>query len=96
MSQFIVIEIIHALPGQGAALKQALLDLMPLCRKEQGCINYDIAVSDTAEDIFLVLMEWETPADLEAHVQSEHILEFVKKYENVLYGKVTESHWESC
>lgn len=94
MKQIIVVETIQALPGKKVELKQALLEMVPFTLKEKGCLHYEIAESEQ-EDIFLVLMRWENKENLEAHNISNHVDEFVKKYDGILYGEVEETTWAS-
>lgn len=93
MKQLIVVETIQAKPGKFAELKKALLEMVPLSLKEKGCLQYEIAEPVHGEETFLVLMRWENEQALDAHNNSAHIQEFVKKYDNILYGDAQETLW---
>ena len=96
MKQLIVVETIHAKPGQANDLKQALLDMVPFSLKETGCLLYEIAESVQNKEIFLVLMRWENKQQFDAHGHSAHVQEFIKKYDNILYGAFEEACWLTC
>ena len=63
----------RAKPGKERALRKALLAVCAPTRLEKGCLNYDLHVSPD-DPGFLVLHEnWESKADLDAHLTSPHI-----------------------
>lgn len=96
MPPIIVVETLEAVTEKTAALCQALLDIAPLVRQEKGCLQYDIAQSEEGLNSILVLMRWETLADLDAHEQSALIADFVKKYEQILYHTAHQTVWQLC
>lgn len=96
MKQLIVIETIRAKKDKFAELEKALLAMVPLTLKEKGCLHYEIAKSETSADTFLVLMRWDSSTALDKHNDSEHIQAFVRKYDNILYDEVHETHWWTC
>lgn len=96
MQPIIVVETLEAVTNKTAALRQALLDLAPLVHQEKGCLQYDIAESAEGANSVLVLMRWETLADLDAHEQSDLIAEFVKKYDQILYHTAQQTVWGLC
>lgn len=93
MSHIIVVETLKAVPGKEKELKQALLDLVPPCLEEKGCLHYEIADPIAREGIYLVLMRMENNEALEAHNNSSHVAEFIEKYDQVLYDEVKETLW---
>ena len=47
---------------------------------DKGCINYDL-FRDTKDPLhFVMLEEWESVADLEAHMQAEHFKEIIPQF----------------
>lgn len=90
----IVVETIQAKPGQTQALKQALLEITPLCRQEPGCISYEIAEPLNDSGNFLVLMRWESEQAYAGHETAAHITEFVEKYQDTLLGDYSENVWQ--
>lgn len=93
MKQLIVLEILYATPGKTTELKEALLKIVPVVLQEQGCIQYEIAESTEGINAILVFMRWENSADLAAHEQSALILDFIRKYDHVLYHSVEQTVW---
>lgn len=59
-----------AKPGQEAALKQALRDIIPLVRNEPGCLRYDM-YEDRDDPSRIVMLEvWETENALAQHAEA--------------------------
>ena len=63
--------------------KSEVIDLMKnmvqLCRKEQGCISYEYFEGITDPNQIILLQEWENADSLQAHYQTEHMDNFIKK-----------------
>ena len=94
IKMIVVVETIKSMQGKAEELKQALLKLIPISRKAPGCLQYDLLASIEQKEEFLVLMRWENLSDLRKHEASDYIAEFVRKYENVLYGDVQVTEWQ--
>ncbi len=95
MAEIIVVETIKAIPGKEQSLKQALLALVPVSLAEAGCSYYEVADPIDKLGTFLVLMRMTDMAALKEHHNSEHIAEFVQKYDHILYDEVEEVVWQS-
>lgn len=80
-----VIESLQSIHGKGEQLKNELLKLVPLTRKEKGCISYDLFVDQTNLEHFTVVMHWIDQKAYTAHQCTEHIVDFVKKFQDKLY-----------
>jgi len=90
-----VVEVIKAVDGKMEQLKKALHELVPICRKGEGCMQYELFESLHPNNELLVLMKWKDLKDLKRHEASKPIEDFVKKYHGVLYGEVTQcSEWK--
>ena len=89
----IVIEVLKAAPGKAKELGKALADIVHISRQEEGCQKYELFEPVGEEEEFLVLMQWETLADLRRHESSEHIEKFVHKY-STLYTDVHQTEWK--
>jgi quinol monooxygenase YgiN len=94
MKEIAVVEIIHAAKGKTKELREALQDIVPLCRKEEGCLQYELFEPLAGSGQFLVLMRWADPKDLARHEGSETIRQFVQKYDKILYGEVVQTEWK--
>lgn len=95
MKEVVVVEILKAKPGKTEALKKALLELVPICRTDQGCLQYDLLEPLNGSGEFLILMRWKSPQDLARHEASKPVQDFVRKYDNILYGEVTQTEWKA-
>lgn len=89
-----VVEIIVAMPGKTQELKKALAELVPHCRKEEGCLLYELYEQNQGEGQFLVLMKWKDQNALRAHEASKPIAHFVQKYDRILYGAASQTEWK--
>lgn len=91
----VVIEVIKAVQGKSGELKKAIHDIAPLCRKEEGCLQYELFEPIKENGEFLVLQKWKNPKDLAQHETSKIIEEFIRKYDGVLYAEVTQyTEWK--
>ena len=63
----------RAKPGKEQALRDALLAVCAPTRAEKGCINYDLHASPDKPGVLVFLENWESKADLDAHLASPHI-----------------------
>ncbi|MFI3227969.1 MAG: putative quinol monooxygenase [Clostridia bacterium] len=48
-------------------------EMVDLTRLEDGCIQYVLTKTDSNPDILVYCETWESRAQLDAHLQSEHI-----------------------
>jgi quinol monooxygenase YgiN len=63
----------RARPGQEKALREALLAVCGPTRAEKGCLNYDLHDSPEEPGVLVFLENWQSKADLDAHLASAHI-----------------------
>jgi quinol monooxygenase YgiN len=71
-----VVALVKAKPGKEAALKKALLALIPPTRKEKGCLNYDLHQDIEDPSRFIFHENWTSKAHLDAHLNSPHLQAF--------------------
>ena len=90
----VVVETIKSVKRKMDLLKKALLELVPISRKAEGCLQYDLLEPVDQGDELLVLMRWNKLADFHKHENSDYIAEFVRKYDKVLYGEVKVTTWQ--
>lgn len=93
MKEITVVEIIHAAKGKTDELREALLEIVPICRKGEGCLQYELFEPLSGSGEFLVLMRWSDPKDLVRHEASQVIQDFVRKYDTILYSNVVQTEW---
>lgn len=69
---------------------------MPVVHAEQGCIEYQPVVDaheggamqePLGDDTFIVIENWATLADLEAHAASSHMAAYGAKVKDLLAGR---------
>ena len=68
-----VVAEITAKPGCEEELKNVLLSVVEPVRKEEGCIQYDLHVSNNEPGKFVFIENWESPEALAKHGQAEHM-----------------------
>ena len=78
MKTLTVIATFQARPGKEAELRAALIGLLTPTHKENGCINYDLHVSPDDPGLLVFHENWQSKADLDAHLASAHIEAFRK------------------
>lgn len=66
---------IQVQPGTGPEQVSAFLNLAPLVRAEAGCLKYELHQVVASPDRFVIDEEWATQADLDAHAESEHMIQ---------------------
>jgi len=71
-----VIARMQAKPDQVDELRAALDMLVAETRREVGCQAYDLHVSADDPARFLIHEVWDSPSDLDAHGESDHIAAF--------------------
>ncbi|MCM1452247.1 MAG: antibiotic biosynthesis monooxygenase [Clostridium sp.] len=58
-------------------------ELVELSLRDKGCLNYDVYGSLTNDDHLLIYETWETRADLDAHMASEHFKRIVPQLQGL-------------
>ena len=69
----------QAAPGKRDELKSALVALVDPTVKEKGYINYDLHQSIENPDLFMLYENWESGADLDAHLAAPHLTQFAAR-----------------
>ncbi|PIS02734.1 MAG: hypothetical protein COT85_01505 [Chlamydiae bacterium CG10_big_fil_rev_8_21_14_0_10_42_34] len=88
-----VVEILHAVKGKTYELRKALLKLVPICKKEPGCLLYELFEPIDGEGQFLILMRWKDKKFLKDHEASLVIQEFVQSHDKIIYDEVHQTEW---
>ncbi len=73
------VTLIHGLPGREQDLEQHLLSLARPTRAERGCVTYDLYRSSEQKHEFMRYEIWASPAALEAHKKTPHLLASFEK-----------------
>ncbi len=79
MQKVTVVAKLKAKEGLEEQVKSELLKLVDATRKERGCLNYDLHVSESDPGVFLFYENWVSKMALDNHFNSEHFLHLRSK-----------------
>ena len=94
MKPVTVIAQLNAKPGREAALRAELLALIPITRKEPGCLNYDLHVSNDNPGHFVFHENWTSKQHLDDHLARPHLVAFIGKADELLAEPPQITLWE--
>ena len=86
MTPLTIVATLKAKKGSEAKLGQVLAKLVPVTRKEVGCITYDMHQSHEDPGVYIFYENWQTRADWDAHMKAPHLVEFA-----AIQGELAES-----
>ncbi|OAE01091.1 antibiotic biosynthesis monooxygenase [Arthrobacter sp. OY3WO11] len=70
--------------GQEATLREALLSLQSVSRKDAGCLEYTVFADNQRPGTFVLFEGWARHEDLKAHNEEAHVKEFVNGVQSLL------------
>ena len=73
-----------AKPGQEAALKSVLTNLVPPTRREIGCYQYDLLVETSDPKQLCFVERWESERALDRHLETAHVKTALERAEGML------------
>ena len=73
MADLSVVAVLTAKPGSEEVVRSALSALVAPTRGEEGCLSYSLYESAVAPGVFITVELWRGQADLDAHMQTDHI-----------------------
>lgn len=88
MSKLTVVAKIIAKKDSVETVKSELLKLVPLTRKEAGCIEYNLHQDNEDPAVFVFYETWDTPASLENHMNSDHFKNYVNAVGDLIEEKI--------
>ena len=94
MKTVTVVTKLKAKEGKEEALKQTLLLLVENSRKEEGCINYDLHVSDHDNGYFMIYSKWESTHTLSKHMSTPFFRDTLTIIEGIITEPLDPSIWE--
>ena len=94
MKTITVVATFQARPGKETELKDALIDLVALTRREAGCLNYDLHASPESPAKFLFHENWTSQAHLDAHLKSAHIAALLPRVDELCLAFPEIRTWE--
>ena len=74
----------HAKPGCTPKLVGALQEIVVPTRAESGCVAMNVFRSLDDPSTFFIHSNWKSQADLDAHIQTEHMQAFSAKIADLL------------
>jgi quinol monooxygenase YgiN len=73
----VVVAHVKAKPGQESTVRDKLLALIPITRREPGCLNYDLHQAADQPAAFLFHETWTTRQHLDDHLNRPHLQAFL-------------------
>ncbi len=74
-------------------IKQEALKLIEPTKKENGCIEYQLFENKDDSNNIIFVETWESEEALELHLQSEHLLSFVKAIGDIANLSLTKANF---
>jgi len=84
MSTLTIVANIKATPEKVDLVKAELLKLIDVTRAEAGCINYDLHQDNDNPVHFMFYENWETRELWQAHMNNQHLADYVKATEGAV------------
>lgn len=82
-SVYVVARLI-ALPEKTESLKALLVGLISPTRTEKGCLSYELWQNQSDPNDFTFVERWESVANLEAHLSSQHIQDAIAQLDGLV------------
>ena len=79
-----VIAYMRATPGRRDELRAALEALVEPTSREKGYVDYDLHQGSEDPDRFFSYENWESDADLDAHLETPHLRDFAARIPELL------------
>ena len=83
-----VVAIIPTDPAQADAIRAGIAELVDATRAEDGCLSYEAHVSGSTPGVVVMVEQWRSQADLDAHMQTPHIAKAFEVLGPALTGEV--------
>ncbi|MCT8987018.1 putative quinol monooxygenase [Shewanella phaeophyticola] len=84
MSQLTIVANIKAKADKIELVKAELLKLVEVTRTEEGCINYDLHQDNANPAHFMFYENWQSRELWQAHLDNQHIAEYVAAVEGAV------------
>jgi quinol monooxygenase YgiN len=83
-----VIGILRAKPEKRDELRAILEGFVAPTRREEGCVDYHLHVSDTDPNLFMFYENWRSRADLDHHLTLPHLAPIRERSGELLAAEV--------
>jgi quinol monooxygenase YgiN len=87
MSQLTIVAKVVAKKEAVESVKNELLKMVDPTREEEGCINYNLHQDNDNPALFIFYENWENPACLEKHIQSDHYKAYIRAVDGLIEEK---------
>ncbi len=77
MTHLDVVAVITAKPGSEPVVEAALRELTAASRQDNGCLSYELFVSESAPGTFITVEKWQSQEDIDTHMASPHIAQVI-------------------
>ncbi|MCR9239497.1 MAG: antibiotic biosynthesis monooxygenase [Alphaproteobacteria bacterium] len=84
MSKLTIVANIYAQPGQIDLIKGELGKLVPITRREAGCIQYDLHQDNDSPVHFMLFENWESRELWQTHMNAPHLAAFMEATEGAV------------
>ncbi|MEM9100173.1 MAG: putative quinol monooxygenase [Pseudomonadota bacterium] len=75
---------ITAAPGKEALVRAELEKLVPITRAEQGCLQYDLHLDNSAPGFFVFYETWESRELWQTHMNAPHLAAYMAATEGAV------------
>ncbi len=89
-----VVAQIKAKKGLEGKIKKKLMSLISPSRSERGCLSYILHQSVEDKSIFMFYECWTSKKDLDEHLRTPYIKNFMEQAANLMEGPVKITLWE--
>ena len=79
MTKLTIVAHIKAKPEKADFVLNELQKLVPITRKEEGCIQYDLHQDNENPAHFLFYENWESRELWQSHMNAPHLAEYLRK-----------------
>ena len=84
----------RAKTGKDSDVLRAITSLIAPTKAEEGCINYDLHRAQDDPGLFLLYETWRDRQDLDDHLATPYLREFLEKAPELLAEPVDISLWD--
>ena len=75
---------ITAVPGKEALVRAELEKLVPITRAEEGCLQYDLHLDNSAPGFFVFYENWESRDLWQTHMNAPHLAAYMAATEGAV------------
>jgi len=95
MDRYYIVATIYPKAGKEEAVRSEILKNIPIVRKEQGCLRYDLHVLKDGAGRFMFYEIWANKATFEAHGVAPHMMAYRERIKELLEKPTEVSVWSA-